>query len=162
MNGIFLIIGGNLGHRAHNLNQCLLHIQQYIGQIIKQSNIYETASWGKTENPAYLNQVLQIQTSLTPQELIQTCLSIENLMGRNRTEKWASRIIDIDILFYNKQIIHEEHLTIPHPFLHERRFTLLPLNEIAHDFIHPVLQKSISKILLECKDNLQVLPYLPN
>ncbi len=161
MNGIFLIIGGNLGDRVRNLKHCIQHIETHIGQIMHSSAIYETASWGKTDNPAYLNQVLQIQTTLSPQELIQTCLKIEHMMGRQRTEIWASRIIDIDILFYNQQIIQEQNLTIPHPYLHQRRFTLLPLCDVAKDFIHPILQKSIHTLLIECQDNLPALKYTP-
>jgi 2-amino-4-hydroxy-6-hydroxymethyldihydropteridine diphosphokinase len=160
MNGIYLIIGGNMGDRENYLATCIQEIENCIGKIVRKSAIYETASWGNTEQTPYLNQVLFLYTNLNPQKLLAECLSIEKKMGRRRTVKWDSRIIDIDILFYDHEIIHDDGLTIPHPLLHERKFVLIPLNELSPLFIHPVSKKSIHELLNECKDPLEVKKFI--
>lgn len=157
MNGAYLIIGGNMGDRMQLLKLCREYILEEIGSIAKVSGIYETAAWGKTDQASFLNQVLWVHTKLDPVALLRKCLYIEKKMGRERLLKWESRLIDIDILFYENEIIKEEKLTLPHPFIHQRRFVLVPLNEIASDFIHPVLHKSIFQILKECDDALEVV-----
>ncbi len=118
------------------------------------SNIYETAAWGRENDPAYLNQVLFFETRLSASDILEFCLSVEKKMGRYRQTRWESRSIDIDLLFYNDAIIQEVALQIPHPYLHQRRFVLTPLAELAPDFIHPVLRKSIKQLLQECEDPL--------
>ena len=156
MNNIFLLIGSNLGDRKLFLKQAIKHIEHDIAPLVKTSSVYETQSWGKTDAPDYLNQVLMLQTLLPAQVVLQKILAIENLLGRKREEKWGSRIIDIDILFYGDAIINEPNLHVPHPELHKRRFTLEPLAEIAAGFVHPVLNKNILQLKNELKDNLIV------
>jgi len=160
MNKVFLLIGGNMGHRLQNLHQAINLLAATCGPVIQQSAVYETAAWGKTDQAAFLNQALAITTNLTPQELITTVLSVEEKMGRHRTEKFGPRIIDIDILFYNDVILEEPHLTIPHPQLQNRRFVLVPMQEIAPDLVHPVFHKTIEQLLTECLDELAVARYI--
>ena len=130
MNGIYLGLGTNLGNRHENLNQALSLINVKIGKVIKKSSIHETKAWGKTNQPDFLNMVIQIETDLIPHELLSCCISIENQLGRVRKEKWGERIIDIDILYYNNLKINDDVLTIPHPFIEERDFVLVPLKEL--------------------------------
>ena len=156
MNTCFLLTGGNLGDRKKTLEQASDMVEKNIGVIAARSSVYQTAAWGKTDQPDFLNQVLKVKTSLTPQELIDEILKIEKSLGRERQEKYGPRLIDIDILFFDNEVIKSKSLTIPHPQLHNRRFVLVPLNEIAPRFIHPVLKKSIAQLLLECPDKLDV------
>lgn len=158
MNAAYLLIGGNIGNRGENLSEARAHIENGIGEIIKTSSIYQTASWGITEQPDFLNQVLLVNTKFSAEETMQLILSVENKMGRVRTQKNASRIIDIDILFFNYEIISDQNLTIPHPEIQNRKFALIPLNEIAPDFIHPVFKQSIRNLLSTSKDKLEVNP----
>ena len=153
---VFLLLGSNLGGRQLFLQKAIDHIETDIAIVIKRSSIYETQSWGKTDAPNYLNQVIQLKTDLTPQAMLQKVLRIESILGRKREEKWGSRIIDIDILFYGSDIIAEPGLNIPHQHLHNRMFTLAPLSEIAPDFIHPILNKNVFELKNELKDNLIV------
>jgi len=118
--------------------------------------LYSTAAWGNTQQPDFLNQVIVVQTKLTAQQTIQTILSIEKKMGRVRTVKNAPRIIDIDILFFNKDIIKEKNLEVPHPHIPNRRFVLIPLNELSPNLKHPVFQQSVHYLLENCKDPLNV------
>ena len=156
MNQTYLLIGSNLGNRQKNLENAKELIAAKAGQVGKSSSLYETEAWGMRDQPAFLNQVLVLFTKLDPRQLLSTILDIEHQMGRERTQKFGPRAIDIDILFYNEAIIDEPGLTIPHPQLHLRKFTLEPLHEIAPAFIHPVLHKSITDLLKECPDPLAV------
>lgn len=156
MNTAYLLTGGNMGNRLNNLQQAAELIQQNCGKIVARSSIYETEAWGKTDQPAFLNQALQITTSLSPDVLMQTLLDIESTMGRIRTFKMGPRIIDLDILLINDLIQHSPILTIPHPALPLRRFALLPLAEIAPELIHPTEKKSILELLQTCSDTLNV------
>ncbi len=153
---VFLLLGSNLGDRQLYLQKAIKHIETEIAPVVKMSSVFETQSWGKSDAPDYLNQVIQLKTTLTPQVILEKILNIESVLGRKRMEKWGSRIIDIDILFYGSAIITTPDLNIPHPELHKRRFTLEPLVEIAPDFIHPVFNKSIFQLKNELKDNLIV------
>jgi 2-amino-4-hydroxy-6-hydroxymethyldihydropteridine diphosphokinase len=156
MNKTYLLTGGNEGDRNRNLQQARANIELICGEILQVSSIYETAPWGKTDQPYFLNQVLIVDTKLEPRELMQAIFSIEEKGGRKRTGKNAPRTIDIDILFYNDLILDEPGLTIPHPGIKDRRFVLEPLDEITPDFIHPLLLKTIHRLLLECTDGLAV------
>ncbi len=156
MINVFLLLGSNLGNRELQLKKAIIGIEKQISTIIKSSSIYETAAWGKTDTPSYLNQVILLQTALPANIVLEKILNIELDLGRVREEKWGSRIIDIDILFYGDMIIKEQNLQIPHPELHNRRFTIEPLAEIAPDWIHPVLNKSILTIKNELVDTLDV------
>jgi 2-amino-4-hydroxy-6-hydroxymethyldihydropteridine diphosphokinase len=156
MNKAYLLTGGNLGNRAENLQMAANYIEQYCGKILFRSAVYETAAWGLEDQPDFYNQVLLLHTSLSAQELIKVLLTIENKMGRKRSVKMGPRTIDIDILLFNDDIIKEPDLIIPHPRMQDRRFVLLPLAEIAPDFIHPVFHKKIIQLLEECTDSLNV------
>lgn len=145
-----------MGNRRKVLEECAQQISTSIGPVRLASGLYETAAWGKTDQAAFLNQVLYCETELGPEELLSACLSIERKMGRIRDEKWAARVIDIDILFFGSEIIHRKHLHIPHPHLSERRFVLEPLCEIAADWVHPVLKRTMRDLLADCPDQLAV------
>lgn len=155
-NFAFILLGSNLGDRSANLEVARLKISRQIGEIVTTSSIYKTAAWGNTNQPDFYNQTIELNTVLSPGEVLTNTLAIEREMGRTRNEKWEPRIIDIDILFYGDLILNSRELTIPHPQIPHRRFTLLPLHEIASDFIHPSLNKSITQLLEECIDPLEV------
>jgi 2-amino-4-hydroxy-6-hydroxymethyldihydropteridine diphosphokinase len=155
-NGIFLLLGTNLGDRMANLSMARDYIQQNAGTIIKQSSIYKTAAWGKTDQPDFYNQAVVLDTALSPHELLDTVLGIENIMGRKREEKWGARLIDIDILFYGEMVVTTPQLAIPHPGIPNRRFVLHPMAEIAGEFIHPELRKTVGTLLKECSDHSAV------
>jgi 2-amino-4-hydroxy-6-hydroxymethyldihydropteridine diphosphokinase len=153
MNIVYLILGGNIGNKLENLDRTRQLINDLAGPVIKRSGIFVTAAWGNTDQPDFYNQALQIETNLKPVELLEELLRIEAANGRIRDEKkWGERTMDIDILFYNDEIIHAPHLHIPHPHIQDRRFVLAPLAQIAGDHIHPILKKSINSLLLECRD----------
>ena len=156
MNKAYLMTGGNEGDRFLHMQQARANIELICGQLVQVSSIYETAPWGNTDQADFLNQVILINTELSPEELLKGILLIEEIGGRKRTVKNAPRTIDIDILFYNDLILEKPGLSIPHPRIAVRRFVLEPLNEISPEFIHPVLGKSIHELLLECKDELGV------
>ena len=154
MNKAYLLIGGNMGDRLANLEMAKLAIYQEIGPILLSSSMYETAAWGKEDQPAFLNQALLIETNLIAHDLMMALLAIEKKMGRIRQEHLGPRTIDLDIIFFNDQIIDSANLTIPHPQMQKRNFVLSPLKEIAPNFIHPILKKSITQLLTDCEDPL--------
>ena len=157
MNRIFLGLGTNLGDRRKNLRTAIEKITENIGEIKSASSVYETDPWGFKSENKFLNMVVEVHTTLKPSGVLGRILMIESLMGRTREGKeYKSRIIDIDILFYNDRILAKKALTVPHQGIHERRFVLEPLCEIAPGYIHPVLKKSIRDLLLECKDETGV------
>ena len=156
MNLVYLLLGSNIGDSRRQLLKAQQNIKQKIGPIIRQSSLYQTAAWGNTKQPDFLNQVVITETVLTAEQTMQTILSIEEKMGRIRTEKNAPRVIDIDILFFNKAIINTNNLTVPHPQLQNRNFVLIPLNELSPNLKHPVLNKTIHHLLRICKDLLTV------
>ncbi len=156
MNKVYLSIGGNLGNRKANLAKAAYLIERKIGSILAISSLYETKAWGVENQPNFLNQVLIVETVLSPETTLEYALTIETKMGRKREQKWYTRLIDIDLLFFEKQIIKSDDLTLPHPYLAERNFVLVPLAEIAPNFVHPILQKSISELLNICPDTLAV------
>lgn len=157
----YLLLGSNLGDRLNNLTQAEELIYKQCGSLMKSSSIYETAAWGLEKQPSFLNKVIQIKTNLTALDLLEAILHIEALLGRKRTVKMGPRVIDIDILFMeNFNHITSSQLTIPHPAIAQRRFVLIPLNELMPDFIHPILNKSIAQLLELCTDTLSVKKFL--
>lgn len=156
MNSAYLLIGGNLGNRVSNLAEARKLINEYCGEIISYSSLYETAAWGNMDQPSFLNQALHIATSLNARQLMRKILKVEKMMGRVREVKLGPRIIDIDILFYEKEIHDLRFLKIPHPEIQNRRFVLVPMSEINPGFEHPVLNKTIQQLLEECTDKLEV------
>jgi 2-amino-4-hydroxy-6-hydroxymethyldihydropteridine diphosphokinase len=155
---VYLGIGTNLGEREFNLREALNRIELQIGLLTASSPVYETEPWGFDSDDKFLNMVVRVRTSLSPQALLKETGLIEASLGRIRGEnQYASRIIDIDILFYDDLIIDEVNLKIPHPGIAERRFVLVPLNEIAPDLVHPLLKNTVSSLLESCPDSSQVL-----
>ncbi len=156
MNKAYLLTGGNIGNRKAFLLQARKLLLQYCGKITAASSFYETAAWGNTDQSPFLNQALEITTTLNSRQLIRKILKIEKLMGRIRKEKYGPRNIDIDILLFNAEVQDISFLKVPHPEMQKRRFALLPLAEIAPALIHPVLKKSIQELLNDCSDTLEV------
>ena len=156
MNKVYLLIGGNIGSREATLAKARRLIGETCGELISSSSLYETAAWGKTDQPSFLNQALEINTALNPLQLLQQILKIEKQAGRIRNEKYGPRSIDIDILFFNDEIHHYPSLKVPHPAIQDRRFVLVPMKEIAPKFVHPVHKKTIEELLEGCADHLPV------
>ncbi|MEQ9467082.1 MAG: 2-amino-4-hydroxy-6-hydroxymethyldihydropteridine diphosphokinase [Ekhidna sp.] len=158
MNGIYLLLGSNLGNRLEYLREAEhLLIQKGI-QVIDESTIYETKPWGKENQGWFLNVVLQIETSKRPEELLETILGIEKELGRVRKEKWGERSIDIDILYFHDEVLDTEALKIPHPGISNRRFTLIPLAEMCPLELHPITKQSQMQMLADCTDELDCKP----
>lgn len=153
---VFLLLGANLGDRQQTLSQARNLIYDQVGPVLQQSGLYETAPWGVENQPSYINQVLQVATTRAAEEVLSQTQAIEQQLGRVRLEKWGSRLIDIDLLYYDQLTLQTETLTIPHPYLHLRRFTLVPLAEIAPNFRHPVFGKTSQTLLHECPDTGEV------
>lgn len=156
MNTLYILLGSNMGNSKQQLQKAITHIEKKIGPVSRVSSLYSTAAWGNTQQPDFLNQVIIATTTLNAAETMHTILDIEKQMGRIRTIKNAPRIIDIDILFFNKEIIHTKILQVPHPRLQERNFVLVPLNELSPNLKHPVLKKSIHQLLKVSPDTLTV------
>lgn len=164
MPNLYLLIGGNQGDRQQMLTAATDSIRERIGSVVACSQIYETAPWGtfdSRETQPFLNMALKVETPLGAQECLKACLDIERQLGRQRPKTgnpsegarvYSSRPIDIDLIFYDNEVMNLPDLTIPHPRMHERRFVLQPLNDIAPTYVHPVLKKCISQLLLECED----------
>lgn len=156
MNTLYLILGGNLGNRHHNINEALKHIQKELGTILKVSQFYQTAAWGNTDQPDFLNLACQIETKKNATECLEILLGIEQQLGRIREAHWGARLIDIDILYFNHDIISTPKLNVPHPEMEHRKFVLVPLCEIAPDFVHPKLEVKNRVLLENLNDPLEV------
>lgn len=146
----YLGLGANIGERHENLKRAiqLLNDESHV-EVTKESSIYETAPYGKTDQPDFLNMVLEVKTDLEPIELLEFCLSVENELGRVREEVWGPRIIDIDVLMYEDLEIDIDNLIVPHEEMHLRKFVLEPLNEIAPNAVHPTFNKTVKELLDE-------------
>lgn len=157
MTKVYLLLGGNLGNKREIFAQAKQLISQQIGRVTGHSALYETEPWGFESSDLFWNQVLEITTTLTPEEVLAQTQHIEITLGRIRkSDQYVSRIIDIDILFIDDLIIQTEKLIIPHPRIQERRFALVPLCELVPALIHPVLGKPIQQLLNDCPDKLNV------
>jgi len=151
---LYLSTGSNLGDKNSNLLKAKQSISIYIGSIIKTSSIYVSEPWGFQSEEQFYNQLLIVETDLLPQEVLREIHKIEKALGRKKTTKqWDSRVIDIDILFYDNVIYSSNSLKIPHPLLQERKFVLLPLSEIDNEYIHPIINMSIAELLTHCPDH---------
>ena len=154
---VFLSIGSNLGNKKKNIKLVKFKLRKNNIKIIKSSKNYETLSWPDKKKPKFVNIVLKIKTSLSPQNLMKKCLYIEKQLGRTRNKKNEPRTCDIDIIDYDRKILKDrknKKLVLPHPEMHKRNFVLLPLYEISHSWIHPVKKKKINKLikLLDIED----------
>lgn len=156
MNLAYLLTGSNLNDPEDQVALAYNLLEEYCGKIILASSIYGSLAWGITDQPDFINQAVCVETDFSAKELMNKILAIEKEMGRKRLFKMGPRIIDIDILLFNDEIIDEPGLTVPHPLLPQRRFALEPLSEIAPYIIHPVLKKDIQTLLKECTDPLNV------
>lgn len=162
MNVVYLCLGGNIGDRKASLSSAISLIEKNTGVVVQQSNIYETEAWGVTNQSAYLNQCICIHTEQSEDTLIKELLNIEKELGRVRDvfHSYEPRTVDIDILFYNNSVLNSSQLIIPHPRMHLRKFVLMPLMEIAPDFIHPVFNLSVKEMLKQCVDDSDVKLYI--
>ncbi len=153
---IYIGLGSNLGDRLANIRKAVELMKKEEIEILKESSIYETEPVGYKQQGWFLNSVVQGRTESSPEKLWETLEKIEKLMGREREIKWGPRIIDLDVLFYGDKVLNSKKLQIPHSELHKRKFVLVPLEEIAPQLVHPVLKKTISRLLRDLKDNSQV------
>ena len=156
MNTVYLLLGSNMGNSEQQLLDVIENITQQIGKIVNQSSLYATAAWGESKQPDFLNQVIIVESEIMALPMLDLILSIEKKMGRVRTTKNAPRVIDIDILFFNKEIIATANLTVPHPEIENRRFVLIPLNELSPNLLHPISNLPMSNLLKNCTDTLDV------
>jgi len=163
MNNVTLSIGGNLGNRMENIRRVIGYIEERIGAIKQRSSVYESEPWGFEAEHCFLNAVVVVETTLSPESVLQEAHAIENIMGRIRNGNgYTSRTMDIDILFFNDDVINTPTLTVPHPRLHERHFVLLPLAEVMPEKVHPVLRKKTGEILARCRDEGNCCFFLKN
>ena len=153
---VYILLGSNLGDRQLLINQACEMIEERCGRIVSKSRLYESEPWGFKSEHWFLNQVVVLDTEMSPDDLMDTLLEIEKELGRDRTtphEGYVSRPMDLDILYWGKDLIVEkQHVIVPHPRLHKRRFTLLPLCDVAPDYVHPILKKTNRQLLDECQD----------
>jgi len=158
MHTLIVILGANRGNILQTFENVRNEMHHTIGNIILQSSVFESEPWGFDDSHFFFNKLLIITTTLSPHECLHQCLHIESLHGRERSSfhGYESRTIDIDILYYDSQIIDSETLTIPHPYIQNRKFVLLPLVECVPDFIHPILQKTQLELLAACTDTRKV------
>lgn len=164
METVYLLLGGNLGDREAVIVKAIALLNRKVGTVNQVSSFFETEPWGMINVQNFLNIALKLSTKLTAFELLHVLLVIEEQLGRKRNPlitEYESRPIDIDILFYGSAVIQSLRLTVPHPRLQERKFVLVPLCEIAPEFIHPVFQKSIFTLLNECQDELDTVAIKP-
>ncbi|MCC7244389.1 MAG: 2-amino-4-hydroxy-6-hydroxymethyldihydropteridine diphosphokinase [Saprospiraceae bacterium] len=154
---VYISLGSNMGDRRALIKDAKTRIHKSIGKIARESHLYETEAWGKTDQGAFLNQIIMINTIMTPRDLLEALTEVERGLGRERNEKWGPRTIDLDILLYGRRVIRDKGLDIPHPEMHKRNFILAPLMEIAGDLVHPILKKQIDELYMESTDPMDVV-----
>jgi len=159
MNTVYLQLGSNLGEREQLISDAVQEISEHVGKVNVRSQIYESSPWRVDGQESYLNQLIEVKTLFSAKDILISVLKIENNLGRVRIEKWGERLIDIDIIFFNNDIIETPDLCIPHKHMHERNFVLIPLNEIASAFIHPKYNKTVEDLLNQCTDTQLVKEY---
>jgi 2-amino-4-hydroxy-6-hydroxymethyldihydropteridine diphosphokinase len=155
---LILLLGSNIPDRSSYINKSIKLISNSVGTIVKQSSVYESEPWGFVASVAFLNQIVLVETKFEPQEVLAITQKIEGLLGRKKKEGegYESRTIDIDILFYDDEKVEFPGLIIPHPHVHERLFTLLPLVEVDPGWVHPVVGKTARQLLSDCTDTGKV------
>jgi 2-amino-4-hydroxy-6-hydroxymethyldihydropteridine diphosphokinase len=154
--GIFLGLGSNLGDRHAYLSEALRLLQKEGLLLVRSSSIYETQPVELLEQPDFLNMTCEVDTDLEAEELLDLCLAVEEEMGRKRSQPKGPRIVDIDILFYNQKVLRTDRISLPHPALPARKFVLIPIVEIAPEFIDPVSGSTMRELLENCKDRSNV------
>jgi len=154
---VYLHLGSNIGDRMAMLAKAEALIAQRIGAIERRSNYYETAAWGKTDQPNFINYALRIETEQTAEAVLKTIHEIEAECGRERKEKWTARVLDIDIVFFGNEVIDTKALTVPHPHMQNRNFVLIPMMDIADDYLHPILGLRMDELYEQSEDDLEVL-----
>lgn len=157
MKKVYFLLGSNMGDSTAQLGLARKKITQKIGKITRMSSLYKTAAWGNTQQPDFINQVIIVETHLSPETTLELALAIESIMGRTRLVKNEPRVIDIDILFFDKAIIQTANLIIPHPLIQDRNFVLTPLNELSPRFKHPVFKETVHALKQNCPDKLAVI-----
>ncbi len=157
LNEAYLHLGSNKNEPLRQILAAYAKIEEQVGAIYAFSQFYKTAAWGKEDQDDFINTAILVKTTLSSAELLTTVLNIESELGRKRQEKWGPRIIDIDILFYNSDIIQSPDLVIPHPSMAERNFVLIPLMEIAGDYLHPKLNITVEDLYLNSLDTKNVI-----
>lgn len=162
MSIVLLSLGSNLGDRVKNIYDGIQKVADKVGKVISYSPLYESKPWGVVSPNDYINACILVETQTSPEEVMTILHDIEKEMGRVRSTKYNDRTLDIDLLLFDQLIIDTEELKIPHPRMHERLFVLVPANQIVPMFIHPLFQKSIQELLLECTDESNVYEYKVN
>lgn len=155
-----LLLGSNLEDRYMKLSQAIEFLIKF-GEFICKSKLYETAAWGKQDQPSFLNQILILNSHYEPEQFLKLIFLIEKELGRQREVKWGARTMDVDILYCNSIIYNSQNLIIPHPELHNRKFTLIPLNDVDPNYLHPLIKKTNRELLAICEDPLPVKEFLP-
>jgi len=155
---VVLLLGSNIEPRKKFLDKALFLLQQELGRMTASSAIYESEPWGFDAKVSFLNRVVLFETEKSPEEVLDVCLDVEMNLGRERKESegYASRTVDVDILYYGERIVNSDRLVIPHPRLHLRRFTLLPMVEVLPELVHPALMKTQKELLEICPDDSEV------
>lgn len=159
---VYFVVGGNLGNRENYIEKAINLISERVGYVLRHSALYESEPWGFEHKNNFLNKVLLVDTNLSPAALLLEISFIEGSLGRERNGGgYSARTIDIDILFYDRQVMLSPSLVIPHRYLHKRLFVLTPLAEIAPDFMHPLFSLSVRELLANCDDLTKVWKYQP-
>jgi 2-amino-4-hydroxy-6-hydroxymethyldihydropteridine diphosphokinase len=154
---VYFLLGSNVGEREHYLWEARASLEKLaVNGAIASSQVYETAAWGLTEQPSFLNMAVGIDTLLSPEEILREIRDAEACFGRQRERLWGPRTLDVDVLFFGDKIIRTPELHVPHPRLPDRRFALAPLAEIAAGLVHPEFGATIGELLASCADPLQV------
>ncbi|OIP80770.1 2-amino-4-hydroxy-6-hydroxymethyldihydropteridine diphosphokinase [Candidatus Peregrinibacteria bacterium CG22_combo_CG10-13_8_21_14_all_44_10] len=154
---VFLGLGSNMGDKLGNLTSSYDVLESLGLNILEKSAIYESEPWGWLDQSSFLNQVLKVETNLSPESLVRVCKEAEKQVGRIDSFKWGPRVLDVDVIFYENMVVNKPECSIPHHLMHERRFVLEPLNEIAASAVHPVFGKTVSELLASCEDQGSVV-----